>query len=516
MKVIFLIIIIIIIICVVNYIFKKKKVREKLETTFFNNYTKRYEKIKMCYKNSEKCDFPNCSHPCCNSILLEMLQNITNVFKDAKIPFWIAFGTLLGLRRHNGFIPWDDDVDTMTTASIEEVKKLIPKIEDFGYVIKYNKKYKKEGSYTPSYEYYSVLYSKTNYNHIDIAIMTKIKIDNKDFLFDGPSQFHNTILKNKEKYNSWLCPLEYIFPLDKKLFYNILVNTPSNVDSLLKYWYGNDCLEIAKIKKKNSSGIQNADTYEEIKDFLPGNILKTLSVNLTPNQKYGIYKCLIINVENQHDRLHHSIEQCEKYNLWAERLPAVSGNDIKTYPKEIFQVNENYKKQMSNNTLACYLSHVKALEEVSKLPDGFNCLILEDDIVFRDNFDNVMRQVKQDLEKLDWDIIFLGSCMQDSDNVLRVSENLAKTGLNTGTWAYMVNSKSAKFILKSILPIMYPFDLAVTVGETFFEHDNCNYDMRYIGLKKYCVMSEKFPSKYCIRYGIIDELSTEWNDSSST
>ena len=63
---------------------------------------------------------------------------------------------------------------------------------------------------------------------------------------------------------------------------------------------------------------------------------------------------------------------------------------------------------------------------------------------------------------------------------------------------------------------MYPFDLVVTIGETFFELDNDNYDMRYIGLKKYCVMSEKFSSKYCNRYGIIDELSTNWNDSSST
>ena len=497
---------------------KKKKHRENLKVPFFNKNTNRYETIKLCYKDSKQCDFPNCSHPCCNTILLEMLKNITKIFNDAKLPFWIAFGTLLGIRRHNGFIPWDDDADSMTTATIEQFKKIIPKIKQYGYKVNYLKGYKKEGSYPPSYEYYSILYSETNHNNIDIALMTKVNIDGKDFLFDGPSQFHSTIIKNKDKYNNWLCPLEYIFPLYTANFYDIEVNIPARVDSLLKYWYGNDCLDVAKVKKKGTAGIQDADTHEEIKEFLSGNVLKTSTTIKTPNEKYGIYKCLIINVENQHDRLHHSIEQCEKHNLWAERLPAVVASDVKNYPKEIFQVNEKFKKQMSNNTFACYLSHIRALEEASKLPEGSNCLILEDDIVFRDNFDSVMTEVKKDLENLDWDVIFLGSCMGgefgNPDNVLKVSKNLSKTGLNTGAWAYMVNNKSAKFILKSILPIMYPYDLVITVGERFFKDKDC--DMRYIGLKKYCVVSEKFPSKLGERYGIINELSTDWNDSTSS
>ncbi|MCR4743387.1 MAG: LicD family protein [Treponema sp.] len=43
--------------------------------------------------------------------LLEMAKVITKIFEDNNLPYQIAFGTLLGAVRHQGFIPWDDDLD---------------------------------------------------------------------------------------------------------------------------------------------------------------------------------------------------------------------------------------------------------------------------------------------------------------------------------------------------------------------------------------------------------------------
>ncbi len=43
--------------------------------------------------------------------MLEILNDVSKVCARNGIKWWIDYGTLLGMVRHGGFIPWDDDVD---------------------------------------------------------------------------------------------------------------------------------------------------------------------------------------------------------------------------------------------------------------------------------------------------------------------------------------------------------------------------------------------------------------------
>ena len=43
--------------------------------------------------------------------LLRMAKEIAGVLEGNGIQYFIAYGTLLGAVRHQGFIPWDDDLD---------------------------------------------------------------------------------------------------------------------------------------------------------------------------------------------------------------------------------------------------------------------------------------------------------------------------------------------------------------------------------------------------------------------
>lgn len=63
-------------------------------------------------------------------ILVDILNYIDNVCTNNNLNYFIAYGSLIGVIRHKGFIPWDDDIDVW--VPIEDYGKLLNIIENEG------------------------------------------------------------------------------------------------------------------------------------------------------------------------------------------------------------------------------------------------------------------------------------------------------------------------------------------------------------------------------------------------
>lgn len=101
--------------------------------------------------------------------LFRMLEVLDKIFREHNIQWWLSSGTLLGAARHQGFIPWDDDMDiVLLKKDYKRLEKILCKMEsdefvfhcmktDVDYVNWFGKFRKKDGciqSSSKRYDYY--------------------------------------------------------------------------------------------------------------------------------------------------------------------------------------------------------------------------------------------------------------------------------------------------------------------------------------------------------------------------
>jgi cytidyltransferase-like protein len=68
--------------------------------------------------------------------LYQLMKDVHEIFSYNKLEYWIQGGTLLGAVRHNGIIPWDDDIDINIKKKDEALfLSLIPLLKRLGYTV---------------------------------------------------------------------------------------------------------------------------------------------------------------------------------------------------------------------------------------------------------------------------------------------------------------------------------------------------------------------------------------------
>jgi len=182
-------------------------------------------------------------------------------------------------------------------------------------------------------------------------------------------------------------------------------------------------------------------------------------------------KILYINLDRREDRKQHTLEQLNKIN-WqgkVERISAVDGrsldlNSVKSLlsDRSYNEANDTTKRNfapgsyMTRGAIGCALSHRTCYEKIRDGNDQY-VLIIEDDDLFDDDFNNKLNKVMNDLINLpEYDILYLG--YHESKNPEKITELISSPkGIVFGTYAMIINKRCIPTLMK-LFPLQGQID----------------------------------------------------------
>lgn len=174
----------------------------------------------------------------------KMLSRVVDFFEEKNFPYYIWYGTFLGAVRHNGFIPWDDDIDLAMIRSeynklVNYLKEHDNKISDDlfceGYELGNNDDFLILKIYNKNIKIKNTKEKVDKYLWIDIFPLDNIPYNNEKYFKVCRLLYKIFLLKREQKNNVELMAASKA----KRIIKNILMSALKiwKYDSYLKFFY---------------------------------------------------------------------------------------------------------------------------------------------------------------------------------------------------------------------------------------------------------------------------------------
>lgn len=225
-------------------------------------------------------------------------------------------------------------------------------------------------------------------------------------------------------------------------------------------------------------------------------------------------ECYVINLDRNSDRWNtFSNKNKSKSNIEFNRFPGIDGYQLKATP-ELYKLFEGNNFDYKCGQIGCALSHLSLMIQLYNSENDMY-MILEDDIIILNDFDEKLKYVFDEMKDKEFDIIYLGHHTPNyhSKYVADTKPNIYKRGIKKslissigGTYSYIITKKCVEKILTKYLmkePITCPIDtylqrlsndLNIYYCEPFLTFSRCanrRYDIKKYNLDSLIQFNKK-------------------------